>query len=112
MSGLNRHFLLIGCTLGFGAGGGYVEEKVEAYYKVRLLYDVYIPFVLTSPSNRPVVSRRRGELTHSRTVFLPQEERFRHFEKVFEKTKKKQNAAVEVEKKYQNPPPAKGSSTK
>ena len=34
MSGLNRHFLLIGCTLGFGAVGFYIEEKVEAYYKV------------------------------------------------------------------------------
>jgi hypothetical protein len=37
MSGYNKQLLLIGFTLGFGALGFYVEEKVEAYYKVRAL---------------------------------------------------------------------------
>jgi hypothetical protein len=33
MAGGNRQLLLVGFTLGFGALGFYVEEKVEAHYK-------------------------------------------------------------------------------
>ena len=36
-------FLLIGFTLGFGALGFYVEEKVETYYKVRPVARVATP---------------------------------------------------------------------